>query len=112
MTTDAEEEKAKEVHCHDCGMIASSPKEAKANGFCHVKVFDARRRVVVRGDDDEDQQEEAEGRLKDGYYWLCPDCFHHMRETLLVVSGDLSDKFSHRCQRHLEKEEEEEEKAK
>jgi hypothetical protein len=38
MTTDAEEEKAEEVHCHDCGIIASSPtKEAIANGFCHVK---------------------------------------------------------------------------
>jgi hypothetical protein len=76
-------------------MITSSlEEEAKANGFYHVKVFDARRRrVVVRGDDDEDQQEEAAGRLKDdGYYWICPDCFHHMRETLLVVGGDLSDK--------------------
>jgi hypothetical protein len=40
MTTDAEEEeeKAEEVHCHDCGIIASSPtKEAIVNGFCHVK---------------------------------------------------------------------------
>jgi hypothetical protein len=107
MTTDADEEKAEEVHCHDCDMIAFSPKEARANGFCHVKVFDARRRVVVGGD--EDQQEEVAGGLEDdGYYWICPDCFHHMRETLLVVGGDLSDKFSHRCQRHLEKEEEEE----
>ena len=35
MTTDAEEEeKAGEVHCHDCGIIASSPtEEAVANGF-------------------------------------------------------------------------------
>ena len=67
-------------------MIASSPEEARANGFCHVKVFDARRRVVVSGDDDEDQQEEA-GRLKNGYYWLCPDCLHHMRESLPVVGA-------------------------
>jgi hypothetical protein len=75
---------------HDCGMIAPSPEEARANGFCHVKLFDARRRVV-RGD--EYQQEEAAGRLEDdGYYWLCPDCFLHMRETLLVVGDDLSDK--------------------
>jgi hypothetical protein len=61
------------LHCHDCGMIASSPKEeARAKGFCHVKVFDARRLVVVGGDDEEeDQQEEAGGRLKDGYYWHC-----------------------------------------
>jgi hypothetical protein len=92
MNTDANEEKAEEVHCHDCGLIASLPEEARANGFCHVKVFDARRRVVVGGDD-EDQQK-AGGGLKDGYYWLCPDCFHHMQETLLVVDGDLSDKFS------------------
>lgn len=91
MNTDANEEKAEEVYCHDCGLIASLPEEARANGFCHVKVFDARRRVV--GGDDEDQQKAA-GGLKDGYYWLCPDCFHHMQETLLVVDGDLSDKFS------------------
>jgi hypothetical protein len=97
MTTDADEEKAEEVHCHDCGMITSSPEEARANGFCHVKVFDARRRVVVGGGGDEDQQKTA-GGLKDGYYWLCPDCFHHMQETLLVVGRDLSDKFfSHRA---------------
>ena len=92
MNTDANEEKAEEVYCHDCGLIASLPKEARANGFCRVKAFDARRRVVA-GVDDEDQQEAA-GGLKDGYYWLCPDCFHHMQETLLVVDGDLSDKFS------------------
>jgi hypothetical protein len=92
MNTDANEEKAEEVYCHDCGLIASLPKEARANWFCHVKAFDARRRVVAGGDD-EDQQEAA-GGLKDGYYWLCPDCFHHMQETLLVVDGDLSDKFS------------------
>ena len=82
------------VHCHDCDMIAPSPEEARANGFCHVKVFDARRRVLVGGND-EDQQG-AVGRLEDdgGYYWLCPDCFHHMRETLLVLrSGDLSNNF-------------------
>jgi hypothetical protein len=108
MTTDADEEKAEEVHCHGCGTIASSPEEVRANGFCHVKVFDARRRVVVGGDDDEDQQE-AEGGPKDGYYWLCPYCFHHMRETLLVVGSDLGDKFSHRCRQDLGKEEEEEE---
>jgi hypothetical protein len=96
MTTDADEEKAEEVHCHDCGMITSSPEEARAHGFCHVKVFDARRRIVVGGDD-EDQQKTA-GGLKDGYYWLCPDCFHHMQETLLVVGRDLNDKFfSHRA---------------
>jgi len=80
------------VHCHDCGMIASSLEEAKVNGFCHVKVFDPRRREVVGGDDE--NQQEAAGRLKDnGYYWLCPDCFHHMQETLLVVvdGSDLSD---------------------
>lgn len=106
MTTEAEEEKAEEVHCNDCGMIASSPEEARANGFCHVKVFYARRRVVLGGDD-EGQQEEAAGRLEDdGYYWLCPDCFHHMRETLLVVGGDLSDKFSQRRRQDLGKEEE------
>lgn len=92
MNKDADEEKVEEVYCHDCGLIASSLEEARANGFCHVKVFDARRRVVVGGDD-EDQQEAA-GRLKDGYYWLCHDCFHHMQETLLVVDRDLSDKFS------------------
>jgi hypothetical protein len=111
MTTDTEEDKAEEVLCHDCGMIASSPtEEARAKGFCHVKVFDPRRRVAVGGDE-EDQQEEAAWRLKDdGYYWLCPECFHHMQETLLVVgSGDLSDKFSHRCQ-HLRKKKREEEK--
>lgn len=80
------------VHCHDCDMIASSLEEARANGFCHVKVFDARRLVVGRHDED---QQEAVGRLEDdGYYWLCPDCFHHMRENLLVVeSGNLSDNF-------------------
>ena len=92
MTTDAEQQKAEEVHCHDCSMIASSPEEARAYGFCHVKVFDARRRVVGGGDD-EDQQEAAAGRLKDGYYWLCPDCFHHMRETLLVASSDFCNNF-------------------
>ena len=70
-----------------------------------MKVFDARRRVVVGGgDDDEDPQKDAE-RLKDGYYWLCPDCFHHMQETLLVVDGDLSDKFS-QSRQDLGKEEE------
>jgi hypothetical protein len=104
MNTDADEEKGEEVYCHDCGLIASSPEEARANGFCHVKVFDARRRVVVVGGDDEDPQKAAE-RLKDGYYWLCPDCFHHMQETLLVVDGDLSDKFS-QSRQNLEKEEE------
>ncbi len=95
MTEDDDDEDEMTVRCHDCDMTTSSPEEARANGFCHVKVFDARRRVVVGGDD-EDQQEEAAGRLEDddGYYWLCPDCFHHMRETLLVVgSGDLSDNF-------------------
>jgi hypothetical protein len=98
MTTDADEEKAEEVHCHDCGMIASSPEEARANGFCHVKVFDARRRVVVGGGDDDEDQQKTAGGLKDGYYWLCPDCFHHMQGTLLVVGRDLSDKFfSHRA---------------
>ena len=89
---DANDEAA--VHCHDCSRIASSPEEAIANGFCYVKVFDARRRVVVGGhDDEEDQQKEAAapGRPEDDdyYYWLCPNCFHHMRETLLVVSRDL-----------------------
>jgi hypothetical protein len=99
MTTDAdeeeEEEKAEEVHCHDCGIIASSPtEEAVANGFCHVKVFDARRRVVVGHNEDQRQEQAAAEILKDGYYWLCPDCFHYMRETLLVVNGgDLSDNF-------------------
>jgi hypothetical protein len=73
-------------------MIATSPEEARANGFCHVKVFDARRRVVGRHNED---QHEAAGRLEDdhGYYWLCPDCFHHMRETLPVVGDDLSHNF-------------------
>ena len=65
MNTDANEEKAEEVYCHDCGLIASLPEEARANGFCHVKVFDARRRVVVGGDD-EDQQK-AVGGLKYGF---------------------------------------------
>jgi hypothetical protein len=104
MNKDADDEKAEEVYCHDCGLIASSPEEAGANGFCHVKVFDARRRVVVGGDDDEEPQKAA-GRLKDGYYWLCPDCFHHMQETLLVVHGDLNDKFS-QSRQDLDKEEE------
>ena len=73
-------QKAKAVHCHDCGRKASSPKEAGAYGFCHVKVFDARRRVIGDGDgDDEDQQKEAAASgLEDGYYRLCPDCFHHI----------------------------------
>src|ERR671914_2557153 len=106
MTTGANEEKAEEVHCHDCGTIASSSEEATQMGFCNVKVFDARRRRVVGSGDEEDQEEEAEGRLKDGYYWLCPDCFHHMQETLLVVGDDLSDKFSRRYRRDLRKEEE------
>jgi hypothetical protein len=104
MNVDADVEKAEGVFCHDCGLIASSQEEARANGFCHVKVFDARRRVVVDGGNDEDQQKAA-GRLKDGYYWLCPDCFHHMQETLLVVDGDLSDKFS-QSRQDLGKEEE------
>ncbi len=103
MSTDADEEKEEEVHCHDCGMIASSSEEARSNGFCHVKVFDARRRVVVGGDDE--YQQKAAGGLKDGYYWLCHDCFHHMQETLLVVGGDLSDKFS-QSRQDLGKEEE------
>jgi hypothetical protein len=47
------------LHCHDCGMIASSSEEARADGFCHVKVFDARRRVVGGGDDDDQQEEET-----------------------------------------------------
>ena len=39
-------------------------EEARANGFCHVKVFGARRRVLVDGGHDEDQQQEAAaGRL-------------------------------------------------
>jgi hypothetical protein len=82
------------LHCHECRMIASSSEEARADGFCHVKVFDARRRVVGGGDEEDQQEEVAAGRLEDddGYYWLCSDCFHHMRETLLVVgNGDLSD---------------------
>jgi hypothetical protein len=94
LSTGANDDEAT-VRCHDCGMTASSPEEARANGFCHVKVFDARRRRVVVGGDEEDQQGGAAGRLEDddddGYYWLCPDCFHHMRETLLVVGCDLSD---------------------
>ena len=108
MTTSSAGPEQKEVHCHDCGTIASSSEEAKADGFCHVRVFDARRRAVVGGDDDEEEedQQEAAGRQKDGYYWLCPDCFHHMQETLLVVGDDLSDKFSHRYRRDLGKEEE------
>jgi hypothetical protein len=84
------------VHCHDCDMIASSPEEARANGFCHVKVFDARRRVIVGGDDEDQQEEEEDAGIledDDGYYWLCPDCFHHMQETLPVVGDDLSDNF-------------------
>ena len=105
MTTSSAGPEQKEAHCHDCGTIASSSEEAKADGFCHVRVFDARRRAVVGDDDDEDQQEAA-GRQKDGYYWLCPDCFHHMQETLLVVGDDLSDKFSRRYRRDLRKEEE------
>ena len=105
MTTSSAGPEQKEAHCHDCGTIASSSEEAKADGFCHVRVFDARRRAVVGGGDDDDQQEAA-GRQKDGYYWLCPDCFHHMQETLLVVGDDLSDKFSRRYRRDLRKEEE------
>jgi hypothetical protein len=50
-------------------------------------VFDARRRVIGGGDDDEDQQQEAAARrLKDADYWLCSDCFHHMREKVLLES--------------------------
>ena len=97
-TEDDDNDDEATVHCHDCGMIASSPEEAKTKRFCHVKVF-AARRLVVGGDNDEDQQEKAAaGRLEDDgyYYWLCPDCFHHLREALPVVSGDF-DKFSHRC---------------
>ena len=54
-----------------------------------MKVFDARR--LLGGDED---RQKATGRLEDddGYYWLCPDCFRHMRETLpVVVGGDLND---------------------
>jgi hypothetical protein len=60
-----------------------------------VKVFDARRGVVVVGHDEDQQQEQAAAEiLKDGYYWLCPDCFHYTRETLLVMNGgDLRDNF-------------------
>jgi hypothetical protein len=78
------------VHCHECDVIATSREEGIANGFCHVKVFDARRRVVVGGSD-EDQQEAADRLIDDGYYWLCPNCFHQMRQTLLVLgrSGDV-----------------------
>jgi hypothetical protein len=74
MNTEADEEeekagKTEEVYCHDCGIIASSPtEEAVANGFCHVKVFYARRRVVGVGHDEDQQQEEAAAEiLKDGY---------------------------------------------
>ncbi len=79
------------VHCHECDVMATSREEAKANGFCHMKVFDARRRVVVGGGGDEDQQETADRLIDDTYYWLCHNCFHQMRETLLVLgsSGDL-----------------------
>ena len=87
------------VLCDDCGVIASSAEEARGNGLCHAKVFDARRLVVVGGDDEDQEEKAAAGRLEndDGYYyWLCPDCFHHMREALPVVGGDF-DKFSHRC---------------
>ena len=83
------------VHFHDCDMLASSPEEA--NGFCHVKVFDARRLQVVSGGGNDMEEEEQAERLvvEDGYYWLCPDCFHHVRETLLVVGSDnLGDNFS------------------
>ena len=106
MTTSSAGPEQKEAHCHDCGTIASSSEEAKADGFCHVRVFDARRRAVVGDDDDDEDQQEAAERQKDGYYWLCPDCFHHMQETLLVVGDDLSDKFSRRYRRDLRKEEE------
>lgn len=51
-------------------MIASSPIEARAYGFCHVKLFDARRRVIGDGDDEDQQQEAAASGLKDGYLWL------------------------------------------
>jgi hypothetical protein len=97
MTTGADEEKTEEVHCHDCGMIASSPEEARANGFCHVKVFDARRLQLVSGGGDDMEEEEQAERLvvEVGYCWLCPDCFLHVRETLLVVGSDnLGDNFS------------------
>jgi hypothetical protein len=107
VTTSSAAPEQKEVRCHDCGRIASSSEEAKADGFCHVRVFDAHRRTVVGGDEEEeDDQQEAAVRQKDGYYWLCPDCFHHMQETLLVVGDDLSDKFSRRYRRDLGKEEE------
>jgi hypothetical protein len=41
---------AKVVHCHDCGILACSPEETRAYGFCHLKVFDARRRVIGGGE--------------------------------------------------------------
>jgi len=92
-TEDDDNDDEATVHCHDCGMIASSPEEARAKRFCHVKVFDVRR--LLGGDED---RQKATGRLEDddGYYWLCSDCFHHMLEALPVVGGDF-DKFSHRC---------------
>ena len=86
MTTISSSTTEASVHCHDCNMTASSEEEARANGFCHVKVFDARRRRRVGSDDDEEEQQQAAG-LENGY-WLCTDCFHRMRETLLVVSGE------------------------
>jgi hypothetical protein len=48
-------------------MLASSPDETRAYGSCHVKLFDAGRRVIGGGDDDDEhqQQEAAASRLKD-----------------------------------------------
>ncbi len=71
-----------------------------------MEVFDARRLLIAGGGNLREEQAEV---LEDGY-WLCPDCFHHMRETLLVVGGDF-DKSSHRCW-HLDIEEEEEQEEK
>ena len=88
-----------ETHCHDCDMIASSPEEARSKGFCNVKAFDARRRV---GGNDEDLQRPTIRLREDAYYWLCPGCFNHMRVTLPIVGGDLSDKFSHKRRQDLE----------
>ncbi len=84
-----------QVHCHDWGRIiaeSSLEEEARSNRFRHVEVFDARRLLIAGGGNLKEEQAEE---LEDGY-WLCPDCFHHMRETLLVVGGDF-DKSSHRC---------------
>lgn len=84
---------AQVVHCHDCGMLASSPEEPRDHGLYHVKVVDAGWRVIGDGDNDDEQQDAEAIGLNDGYYWLCPDCFHYLRDSLPVVGGGFCNNF-------------------